>query len=275
MNDLTLIKKDGIFYADSREVAEMTEKRHSDLLESISNYVKTLDSILNGKFRSVDFFITNTYQDPTGRTLPCYLLTRKGCDMVANKMTGEKGVLFTAAYVSRFEEMEHQLQQPQITTTNPYILALIDIDQKHAVLVERATQLEVSQKAMEARVKDLENTLTLERAFFGPVKVPTAPPVNSITPATKGDSFVEECRKLLPPMAEKHTRQRTKPSKLRRLRMEKEFSSEEVARIAGISKSHLNRIEIGKSDPSYKTIRGIAKALGATPAKIMSLLPAR
>src|SRR5690606_23636378 len=38
---------------------------------------------------------------------------RKGCDMVANKMTGEKGVLFTAAYVTKFEEMERQLMQPQ------------------------------------------------------------------------------------------------------------------------------------------------------------------
>ena len=28
--------------------------------------------------------------------------------MVANKMTGEKGVLFTAAYVTKFEEMEKE-----------------------------------------------------------------------------------------------------------------------------------------------------------------------
>lgn len=33
--------------------------------------------------------------------------------MVANKMTGEKGVLFTAAYVTKFEEMEQRLQQPK------------------------------------------------------------------------------------------------------------------------------------------------------------------
>jgi hypothetical protein len=29
-----------------------------------------------------------------------------GCEMVANKLTGEKGVLFTAAYIMRFNEME-------------------------------------------------------------------------------------------------------------------------------------------------------------------------
>ena len=31
--------------------------------------------------------------------------------MVANKMTGEKGVLFTAAYVSAFEKMWEHIQK--------------------------------------------------------------------------------------------------------------------------------------------------------------------
>lgn len=31
--------------------------------------------------------------------------------MVANKLTGEKGILFTAEYVTRFEEMEQGILQ--------------------------------------------------------------------------------------------------------------------------------------------------------------------
>jgi Rha family phage regulatory protein len=110
MNELTLTQKNGIWYADSREVAEMVDKRHADLLETIKGYIEHL---LNGNFRSVDFFNPSTYQDGTGRTLLKYDITRKGCDMVANKMTGEKGVLFTAAYVTKFEEMDKQLSKPQ------------------------------------------------------------------------------------------------------------------------------------------------------------------
>lgn len=56
-----------------------------------------------------EFFIPSTYTDETGRTLPCFLCTRSGCDMIANKMIGEKGTLFTAAYVKRFREMEREL----------------------------------------------------------------------------------------------------------------------------------------------------------------------
>ncbi len=56
-----------------------------------------------GDFSRVDFFILSTYQDSKGETRPCYLLTKKGCDMVANKMTGEKGVLFTAADAEKID----------------------------------------------------------------------------------------------------------------------------------------------------------------------------
>lgn len=42
--------------------------------------------------------------------MPCYLITRKGCEMIANKLTGKKGVLFTAAYVTAFEKMQEQLK---------------------------------------------------------------------------------------------------------------------------------------------------------------------
>lgn len=54
----------------------------------------------------------STYIDSKGETRPCYLITKKGCDMIANKLTGEKGVLFTAAYVTAFEAMKRELAAP-------------------------------------------------------------------------------------------------------------------------------------------------------------------
>ena len=94
---------------DSREVAQMVEKQHKHLLRDIAGYIKIMDGATEPKFGPSDFFIPNTYQDSTGRELPCYLITKKGCDMIANKLTGEKGVLFTAAYVTAFEEMQQVL----------------------------------------------------------------------------------------------------------------------------------------------------------------------
>lgn len=94
----------GQLIVDSREVAEMCDVRHDHLLRNIDKYVEILNT---SKMGSSDFFIESSYkQTGNGKENKCYLLTRKGCDMVANKMTGEKGILFTAAYVTKFEEME-------------------------------------------------------------------------------------------------------------------------------------------------------------------------
>ncbi|WP_041345297.1 Rha family transcriptional regulator, partial [Bacillus subtilis] len=97
-NTLKLIELNGQYLADSRDVAEMTGKRHSDLIRTIKGYIDTI--LTDAKLRSSDFFITSTYEDSKGEIRPCFLLTKKGCEMVANKMTGEKGVLFTAEYVT-------------------------------------------------------------------------------------------------------------------------------------------------------------------------------
>lgn len=110
MKELTVFEHDHVDVVDSRQVAEMVGKNHKDLMRSIREYVETLDRSIERNFAPNDFFIESTYKDSIGRTLPCYLLTKKGCDMVANKMTGEKGVLFTAAYVTAFEAMRKHIE---------------------------------------------------------------------------------------------------------------------------------------------------------------------
>ena len=103
MNELTIIKQDGGSYVDSREVADAIGKPHNDLMKAIRKYNEYLTA---GNFSLSDFFVEYAYFDSTGRKLPCYLLTKMGCEIVANKLTGKKGVMFTAAYVTRFNEME-------------------------------------------------------------------------------------------------------------------------------------------------------------------------
>lgn len=113
MSDLTIINHNGQLVTDSREVAEMIDKRHADLMRSINSYITILE---NAKMRYQDFFIPSTYKtEGNNKTYDCFLLTRKGCDMVANKLTGEKGVLFTATYVTKFEKMEQQLDTSQLS----------------------------------------------------------------------------------------------------------------------------------------------------------------
>lgn len=83
-------------------MAQMVSKEHKILMRDIRTYIEYMGTNLN----SSSFFIESSYFDTYGRIKPCYLLTKKGCDMVANKMSGEKGVLFTATYVTKFDETE-------------------------------------------------------------------------------------------------------------------------------------------------------------------------
>lgn len=89
---------------DSRDVAKMLGKTHAHLVRDIDRYINDLDQ--NPKLDSDDFFIDSSYQAGTGKNYKCYLLTKQGCEFVANKLTGRKGTIFTATYVSLFNEYE-------------------------------------------------------------------------------------------------------------------------------------------------------------------------
>lgn len=93
------------------EVAEMMEVEHSKLMRKLegSNDRKGYIEILNeAQMGVVDYFIKSSYRDAKGEYRPCYQVTKLGCDFLANKSTGEKGVIFTARYVKRFYEIEHR-----------------------------------------------------------------------------------------------------------------------------------------------------------------------
>mgnify|MGYP003277760172 CR=1 FL=1 len=103
MNGLQIFTKQ-VPVLDSREVAEMVGKAHGHLCRDIAKYVTVIST--NPELDSLKFFVERNYVDGKGETRKRYDITKQGCEMVANKLTGEKGILFTAEYVKRFNEME-------------------------------------------------------------------------------------------------------------------------------------------------------------------------
>ena len=90
----------------SMEVSQMVGKDHSKLLRDIRKYSEQL---AEAKIGLGDFFSESTYLDSNNQSRPCYLVTKKGCEFIAHKLTGQKGTEFTARYINRFHEMEHEL----------------------------------------------------------------------------------------------------------------------------------------------------------------------
>lgn len=108
-NQLSNNNNNNIKTIDSREIAEMLGIKHWEVLRKLDGTDKTkgIVPVLNdNKIVVVDYFIESSYKDKKGEVRKCYLFTKMGCEFIANKFTGEKGILFTAKYVKRFNEME-------------------------------------------------------------------------------------------------------------------------------------------------------------------------
>lgn len=89
---------------DSRDVAKMIGKTHKNLMRDIRRYINDLTT--GSKLSPLNFFIESSYEDAKGETRECYLLTKQGCEFVANKLTGRKGTIFTATYVGLLNQYQ-------------------------------------------------------------------------------------------------------------------------------------------------------------------------
>lgn len=93
----------------SREVAEMMEvKEHSKMIRKIEQISVILTE---AKIGVSDYWFESSYKDSSGKTNKEYQVTKKGCEMLAHKSTGDKGIIFTHKYMERFEQMEKHIKQ--------------------------------------------------------------------------------------------------------------------------------------------------------------------
>ena len=131
-------------YIDSREVAKMLGKNHDDLLKDIQGSGKNLGIIPileKGTFTVSEYFVKTSYKvEGNNKNYVCYNVTKLGCEMLGNKLQGEKGILFTAKYVKRFNEMEEHLKNEQLLLANSKIKALTETVEEFKRVTEEAKQ---------------------------------------------------------------------------------------------------------------------------------------
>ncbi|PDZ02061.1 Rha family transcriptional regulator [Bacillus thuringiensis] len=158
-NELSVNQQE-VNYIDSLEVAEMVGKQHKHLLRDIDKYLEVF--LTNPNMDSLKYFVTAKYLDLKGEPRRKYFLTRKGCELVANKMTGEKGILFTVAYIDRFHEMEKVVQQPALPTT--YKEALLQLVEQVEATEKLQAQLNEQAPAIEYhdKVLSIEGFMTID-----------------------------------------------------------------------------------------------------------------
>lgn len=154
--ELTIRNYNGVNVIDSRDVANLIGKSHFNLMRDIRSYEATISE--NSNLSSQKFFIKDTYKtEGNNKTYDCYLLTKQGCEMVANKMTGKKGILFTATYVDAFNKMEEQIKQQNTPKTYLEALkALIAAEEEKLKLKEANESLQVENQKQNQIIGELK-----------------------------------------------------------------------------------------------------------------------
>lgn len=147
--DIQLVSKNEVQAISTREIAEMMGISHDKILRKLNgrkdSKSKGIIEILGEAHLGVsDFFIESTYVNEQNKVQPEYLCTKMGCDFLANKFTGEKGIIFTASYVKRFEEMKQLIAKDSFMIDDPELRCKVWLQeqkQKQLLLEQNETLL--------------------------------------------------------------------------------------------------------------------------------------
>lgn len=143
---------------DSREVAGMMGKRHSEILEYLNGSKKVtgiIPTLLNGGICLGDYFIDSNYKDASGKINKCYLVTKMGCELLGNKQQGEKGILFTAKYVERFNQMEQAIKNPYAHLSKE-VQAIFALDHQQQQLAGEVKELKDGMPLFNVECKEIQ-----------------------------------------------------------------------------------------------------------------------
>lgn len=131
----------------SRKVADMMDVEHPKLLRKIDG--------LNEVFRKSKigfskYWIESEYKvEGQKRSYREFEVSKKGCEFLAHKTEGEKGILFTDRYMEAFEEMKDYIENkntgaiPEEVYKNlsPELQAIFTIDKKYSEVKEDVSNI--------------------------------------------------------------------------------------------------------------------------------------
>lgn len=140
MNEISTIV-DG-YRMTSLQIAEITGRRHTDVMRAIRNMEPAWEKVSERKFALAE------YQDEQGKSRPCYSLNKEEYLYIATKFNDEA----RAKLIKRWKELEEQHQKPSVPQN--YLEALESL-----VKAEKEKQ----QLALENKQKD-ETIITISKA---------------------------------------------------------------------------------------------------------------
>lgn len=129
----------------SLQIAEITGKRHADVMKSIRKMEPAWEKVAEGKFS------LGSYKDENNQDRPCFSLNKEECLYIATKFNDEA----RAKLIKRWKELEEQHQKPSVPQN--YLEALKSLvkseEEKQQLALENRKQqqeiLTISKENME------------------------------------------------------------------------------------------------------------------------------
>lgn len=141
----------------SLEVAEMVGREHKNVMRDIEKIKLDLGKLT---IEHTHYFVETTYTHPQNKQqYPMFLLTKQGCELYGNRMTGVDGTAFAVKYIEHFNAMEQTLKQPKVLTEKEQLIAAMKLsiatNEEVGVLKEEVSE-------MKGQVVHLVNTMRID-----------------------------------------------------------------------------------------------------------------
>ena len=128
----------------SIEIAELTGKRHADIMRDIRNLLE--QGVNERNFALVD------YADKKGEKRPCYNLTKKGCLILASGYNAK----LREKIIDRWEELETEKRNGGYQVPNSFSEALLLAAKQQEQIEQQQKQIEQKQATIEAQTSELK-----------------------------------------------------------------------------------------------------------------------
>lgn len=148
MNELVFKSSKGNPVTTSLIVAEIFEKDHKNVIQSIENLV--------AENSAAKFFYKTTYEN-RGKRYPMYCMNRDGFSLLVMGFTGEKALKFKIQFIEAFNEMETALK-----SLNPANLSKLEILQLAIESEKKALALEAENKKLAPKAEFAERVIDTE-----------------------------------------------------------------------------------------------------------------
>lgn len=158
MNELVEVINEQVV-TTSKQVAEVFDKQHKDVMKAIRNLLGDNNSAQN----CAQWFTVGKYKDASGKENNMYIMNRDGFSLLAMGFTGSKAIEFKVKYIEAFNRMEEELKNSAMTKFSKLPLS------EQMLMVMNAQQEDIQKVSKQVtdvdhRVHDLEENVKVDGA---------------------------------------------------------------------------------------------------------------